>query len=71
MHLKTFSVDMIIVFFLSFREIVEWAAKSGIEYQCKTMETTKFNELTVRIGCPYLYLHQGNCEHLLVFSDIR
>lgn len=53
------------------KEIVEWAAKSGIEYQCKTMETTKFNELTVRIGCPYLYLHQGNCEHLLVFSDIR
>lgn len=62
---------MIIFFFLSSREIVEWAAESGIEYQCKTMETTKLNELTVRIGCPYLYLHQGNCEHLLVFSDIR
>lgn len=53
------------------KEIVEWAAESGIHYECKIMENTKFNKLSVRIGCPYLYVHQGNCEHLVVFSDIR
>lgn len=37
----------------------------------KSMEETKFDDLTIRLGYPYLYCHQGNCEHLFTISDIR
>lgn len=33
--------------------------------------SVKFEDLTFRLGYPYLYLHQGDCEHLFTFSDIR
>ena len=35
------------------------------------MEETRFEDLTIQLGYPYLYFHQGNCEHLLVFKDVR
>ena len=35
------------------------------------MEGTKLEDLTVRLGYPYLFSHHGNCEHLLVFADLR
>lgn len=35
------------------------------------MASTRFEDLDFRLGCPYLYLHQGDCEHLFTFSDIR
>lgn len=35
------------------------------------MEATCFSDLTIRLGLPYLYLHQGNCEHMIVFTDLR
>uniref|UniRef100_A0A6M2E536 snRNA-activating protein complex subunit 3 n=1 Tax=Amblyomma tuberculatum TaxID=48802 RepID=A0A6M2E536_9ACAR len=35
------------------------------------MEDTTFNQLELRLGYPYVYVHQGNCEHLVVFSDMR
>ncbi|KAF4520453.1 hypothetical protein B566_EDAN004025 [Ephemera danica] len=34
-----------------------------------TMEHTKFCDLTVRLGYPYVYQHLGNCEHVLVFVN--
>jgi snRNA-activating protein complex subunit 3 len=37
----------------------------------RKMEETTFQELTVRIGVPYIYVHQGNCEHMLIVSDVR
>lgn len=37
----------------------------------KTMEDTLFNQLSIRIGAQYLYCHQGNCEHLVVFTSLR
>jgi snRNA-activating protein complex subunit 3 len=54
--------------------IRNWAAESGrgigpLEYQ--RMETTRFEDLELQLGYPYLYLHQGDCEHLLVFTDLR
>ncbi len=36
-----------------------------------TMSGTRFRDLAVRVGAHYLYCHQGDCEHLLVFSDMR
>ena len=35
------------------------------------MEDTKFSDLKVKVGYPYLYCHQGDCEHLVLITDIR
>ena len=35
------------------------------------MASTKFEDIELRLGYPYLYCHHGNCEHLVIFSDIR
>lgn len=35
------------------------------------MEEHNFEDLEFRLGCPYLYLHQGDCEHLFTISDVR
>jgi snRNA-activating protein complex subunit 3 len=52
--------------------IREWAVSHGLgPFRTAAMEKTKFEELTVRLGYPYVYQHQGNCEHLIVFSDVR
>lgn len=40
-------------------------------YTAKEMQSTVFNDLTVRVRAPYLYCHQGNCEHIIIFTDIR
>lgn len=40
-------------------------------FKTARMENTRLRDLEFRLGCPYLYLHQGNCEHLFTFSDIR
>lgn len=35
------------------------------------MEDTRFVDLTIKVGFPYLYCHQGDCEHLVIITDIR
>lgn len=37
----------------------------------KDMEKTKIIDLNLRLGHPYVYQHQGVCEHLLIFTDLR
>ena len=40
--------------------------------QGTTMETTTLNDLkTIQLGKPYIYLHQTNCEHVIVFSELK
>lgn len=40
--------------------------------QGTTMETTNLNDLkTIQLGKPYIYLHQTNCEHVIVFSELK
>ncbi|XP_054153063.1 snRNA-activating protein complex subunit 3-like [Oppia nitens] len=54
--------------------IIEWAKNQerGIgTFEKKLMEETKLSDLEIQLGYPYLYQHQGDCEHILVFSDIR
>ncbi|XP_033607117.1 snRNA-activating protein complex subunit 3 isoform X2 [Cryptotermes secundus] len=54
------------------RVIRDWAVTHGLgPFKTAFMEKTKFEDLTVRLGYPYVYQHQGNCEHLIVFSDVR
>ncbi|XP_071452080.1 snRNA-activating protein complex subunit 3-like [Hetaerina americana] len=35
------------------------------------MENAKLEDLNLRLGYPYVYVHQGSCEHVVVFSDAR
>jgi len=35
------------------------------------MEGQRLDQLTLRLGYPYLYQHQGNHEHLVSFIDVR
>jgi len=67
--------------------IIDWASKEVIirgehgdnqkvgrgigPFQKQLMEEQKFEDLEFRLGCPYLYLHQGDCEHLFTISDIK
>ena len=54
--------------------IIEWAKDPGRglpSYSAKKMEETIFYDLELRIGAPYVYVHQGECEHVIMVSDIR
>lgn len=53
--------------------IIEWLRKKGVtnEFHVKSMARTKFLDLSIRLGMPYVYIHQGNCEHVFQFNDIR
>lgn len=35
------------------------------------MEDTRFMDMTLKVGFPYLYCHQGDCEHLVIITDVR
>ena len=52
--------------------ILNWATSRHLgTFERKRMEETRFEDLSIRLGYPYLYCHQGNCEHLFTISDIR
>lgn len=55
--------------------ITDWAAANPeLEigpFESKSMASVTFLDLELRLGYPYLYQHQGCCEHLIVFSDLR
>jgi snRNA-activating protein complex subunit 3 len=40
-------------------------------YSSKSMEGTLFRELSIRVGAEYLYVHRGNCQHSIVFTEMR
>ncbi|KAG8014722.1 snRNA-activating protein complex subunit 3 [Nibea albiflora] len=51
---------------------IEWAkARNFPPYTQAKMEDTRFMDLTIKVGFPYLYCHQGDCEHLVIITDIR
>lgn len=37
----------------------------------RTIEGVKIIDLKLRLGQPYVFLHSGTCEHLLIFHDLR
>jgi len=46
--------------------------KRGIgPFKTAKMEETKIEDLTVKMGYPYVYVHQGEHEHLVSFVDAR
>jgi len=36
-----------------------------------SMNETTFADLSIRLGSHYLFGHQGDCEHVFIFTDIR
>lgn len=51
---------------------IEWAKSRNFPpYTQGTMEDTRLEDLTVKVGFPYLYCHQGDCEHLVIITDVR
>ncbi|KAK6188356.1 hypothetical protein SNE40_004543 [Patella caerulea] len=56
------------------KPIIEWMKNSnncGTTHKTTAMESVRFRDLTVKLGEPYLYMHQGNCEHIISFTDVR
>ncbi|KAL1023788.1 hypothetical protein UPYG_G00046180 [Umbra pygmaea] len=51
---------------------VEWAKTRDFpQFQKAKMEDTYFYDLKVKVGYPYLFCHQGDCEHVVIITDIR
>lgn len=40
-------------------------------YKQYSMSDTLFADLSIRLGSHYLYVHSGNCEHTIIFTQIR
>ncbi|XP_061888770.1 snRNA-activating protein complex subunit 3-like [Entelurus aequoreus] len=54
------------------RTTIKWAKDNHFpSYRQAKMEDTKFEDLKVKVGFPYLYNHQGDCEHVVIISDVR
>lgn len=60
--------------FFPLRTIIDWSESHDRGYgkfQTANMEDLTFNDLNIKLGFPYLYCHQGDCEHVVVITDIR
>ncbi|RVE42217.1 hypothetical protein evm_013137 [Chilo suppressalis] len=52
--------------------IRSWATKRGLgHFPCRDMCDTLVQHVPLRLGHPEVYMHQGNCEHLFTFSEVR
>jgi snRNA-activating protein complex subunit 3 len=40
-------------------------------YHVKDITEARVIDLSLRLGQPCVFQHQGNCEHLIIFSDLR
>ncbi|XP_053478164.1 snRNA-activating protein complex subunit 3 [Ictalurus furcatus] len=50
----------------------DWAKTRGFpEFKTAKMEEATFSDLRMKVGYPYLYCHQGDCEHVLILTDVR
>ncbi|BFY98842.1 hypothetical protein BsWGS_01882 [Bradybaena similaris] len=53
--------------------IIKWASEymPAISLTKADMDQTKFFDLTIRLGQHYMFMHQGDCEHSILFTDMR
>ena len=65
---------------LCYRAIIDWVEADPQRVQksprldhfdVADMANTRFDQLQLRLGYPYSFCHYGNCEHILVFNDLR
>ncbi|CAD0202377.1 unnamed protein product [Chrysodeixis includens] len=49
-----------------------WAEQRKIgTFPKKDMCSVTLGELVLKLGYPEVYVHQGNCEHVFIFSEVR
>ncbi|XP_067930025.1 snRNA-activating protein complex subunit 3-like [Watersipora subatra] len=55
------------------KPIIEWLKKKGCTeaFPVKHMHKIKLSDMEIKLGMPYVFIHQGNCEHIIQFTDIR
>ncbi|GMS84172.1 hypothetical protein PENTCL1PPCAC_6347, partial [Pristionchus entomophagus] len=55
------------------KEIREFMAKKHCfgPTKVESMSGITILDLTLRLGQPYMFMHSGNCEHILTFTDLR
>lgn len=56
------------------KTIIRWSRTPGRgigPFDSKDMASARMSELPFQLGYPYLYVHQGDCEHWIVFKDRR
>lgn len=54
--------------------ITEWLQQQGVhtsQITHKCMENTRIDQLSIRLGFPYVFRHLDECEHLISFTDAR
>jgi hypothetical protein len=52
------------------RPLIDWYAQAG-KHMKKADAAICFRDLSLRVNHPYVFVHQGNCEHVLLIHDIR
>ncbi|XP_023817932.1 snRNA-activating protein complex subunit 3 [Oryzias latipes] len=51
---------------------INWAKSHNFPpFTQAKMEDTLLQDLKLKVGFPYLYCHQGDCEHLVIITDVR
>lgn len=55
----------------SIREFMQRKKQDFGQFHVHDMANVQIIDLKIRLGQPYLFLHQGRCEHLIVFTDLR
>ncbi|KAJ2722884.1 hypothetical protein GGI07_003011 [Coemansia sp. Benny D115] len=61
------------------RVIMEWANDPERQQknphlqglQSRLMDGARFLDLSIRLKQPYVFMHQGDCEHVVMFTDLR
>ncbi|KPI97053.1 snRNA-activating protein complex subunit 3 [Papilio xuthus] len=49
-----------------------WAQRRAMgDFPKVDMHQVRLQDLVIRLGHPEVYIHQGNCEHLFTFSEVR
>ncbi|KAG8463932.1 hypothetical protein KFE25_000100 [Diacronema lutheri] len=52
------------------RAVDPLGAVARVDEPARPMRTTRISELRVRLGEQYLFVHVGECEHVVVFTDV-
>lgn len=57
---------------IDYSEVIrKWAETRNLgPFRTASMDSVRIDSLSVKFGFPWVYQHQGNCEHLIVFSDV-
>ncbi|KAI4458855.1 snrna-activating protein complex subunit 3 [Holotrichia oblita] len=69
----TLYVDMRSPNAIDYSEVIQqWAVQKKIpKFKTVPMDQVRLQDLNFRLAYPYIYQHRGNCEHIIIFSDVR